>query len=524
MSRSSLSGRSSSARVLFVFVTAVALLALVLGLQPAESFAAKAPGAKQQSHGAIASATGKLVAQDTTADSDTYRLPNGHMLTRVAASARTGRGRAGAQPSTAPAAQAAFTPMTRGSGGGEDELACTIERTAPTKSECDASSLRAGAEPFVNPERSVHSLLQFSLPNLHNNVKVLDASLELYETGSTTSEPVNMSVYRSLTAWSAGVTWDTTNGSTPWETPGGDYLMGNNIDSAPAPVGTSKGWHYWYPTGIVQKWLNGPSAPRGEGDQNLGLLLADELEGQTTNVVTFAGRGQADAPALTIEWVPRGVGAEPSYTMLPASSGTATSLEVNVASGDLVAHSTDLTIASRGNPFEVARTFNGLSPEAFGYGAGWMDANTPHIEIEQNDAVSFTSATGNTYVFDRSGLQAGKPVGLRTPPELESGPDKAVLCEGGVKDDLCPGTLPDGATYDLWFLAQEIQVLFKGTTGTLYPVAIEYLDEEFETPSYKSGLTLPTSWTDTAKQPVTYTESSTLGYTKAAFEPYEKEP
>src|SRR5580698_575914 len=81
MSRSSLSDRN----YLLVLTTALALLVLAIVISPAESLATavKAPGRSSESHGAITSGTGRLVAADTTADSDTYLLPNGHMLTRV---------------------------------------------------------------------------------------------------------------------------------------------------------------------------------------------------------------------------------------------------------------------------------------------------------------------------------------------------------------------------------------------------------------------------------------------------------
>jgi YD repeat-containing protein len=469
--------------------------------------------------GGLVAAGAELLPRYSTKYADTYRLANGHMLTQIFMAPRSRSRLPASDPRPAGALSSLAPLLAEGGSGGEDELACTVDSAAPTTSECNPATLRAGAEPFVKPARSVHGLLQFGLPNLHSNVKVLNAQLELYETASTTTEAVNMSAFRVLTPWRAGVTWRTTDGSTPWKTPGGDYTTGNNIDSAPAQVGTAKGWHYWYPTAIVQKWLNGTSAPRGEGQPNLGLLLADELEGERSNVVSFAGRGQTHAPALTFEWVLRGIGTSARYTMLPVSTGTATTLNVNAASGDLVAQSTDLNIPSRGTPFQVARTSNSLDPEAFGYGRGWVDANTPHIEVGPNGAVRFISATDNSYVFDRSGLVAGKPAGYRTPPELENGPEEAVLCAAGASNaPVCPKTLPKSATYEIWFLKQELQLFFKGQTGTIYPLAIEYPGKELETPHYTTGLALPTSWTDTAALPITYTETKANGYSKAAFE------
>jgi YD repeat-containing protein len=468
--------------------------------------------------------TGRVVPRYTTANSVTYELPNGHMLTRVLAlphkeGATGGRDSARRLAPLSGASSDAVLPSAllavQGSGSGQDELACTIDSSAPTSSECNASTLRAGSE-TSKPARSVHSLLQFALPNLHNNVTVLNARLELYETASSASTNVTMSAFRVLTPWSQGVTWNSTNGTTPWETPGGDYKRGNNPDSVPSQVGTSKGWQYWYPTAIVQKWLNGTAAPRGEGQPNLGLLIGEEIDGEVNNIVTFAGRGQAKGPGLTFEWVTRGIGTQSSYTMLPVQTGsTSTTLTVNAASGNLLAKSTDLHIASKAEPFEVGRVFNSFAPERFGYGDGWTDVNTPYIEVNADGSVAYTDNTGNTFVFDREGFLNGKPAGLRTPPGIE-----AVLCDKTIKTTPCPAKLPKGATYELLYTnaATEEIIMFKGSKGTIYPLAIEYASKELDTPNYSSGLVLPTSWTDSSGLPINYTESKANGYTKAVFE------
>jgi hypothetical protein len=483
-------------------------------------------GAKQESRGAPAGKTGKLIEKYSTANSDTYELPDGHMLTRVFSQPDAGKDAlqapapddapSSAVSEAAPRAKAALA--TQGSGSGTDELSCTIDKSTPTNSECNAATFRAGYEPTTQ-ERPVHGLLQFALPNLDNDVTVLNAKLELYETASTTTSEVVLTAAPLLTPWSAGVTWDTTNGSTPWETPGGDYVLGNNANTAPAASGTAKGWHYWYPTEMLQKWLNGTDAPTSEGQSNLGLLVGEEIEGSVNNIVSFAGNGHTDAPALTFEWIQRGIGSATNYTMLPVPVSASTSLEVNAASGNLLVKSNDLTIASRDTPFHVARIFNSLAPEQLGYGAGWGDVNTPHIEVNPNGSVRYVSASGNTFVFDREGLSGGKPAGLRPSPQLQSGPEEAVMCESsGGNPSVCPSKLPKSATYDLLYLKTEEQILFKGTTGTIYPLAVEYIGEELETPSYTTGEVLPTSWADSAKEAIAYTESATLGYTTVAYE------
>ena len=94
---------------------------------------------------------------------------------------------------------------------------------------------------------------------------MLNGKLELYEKSATTKTKVAMSVYRVTTPWAAGATWKTTNGSTPWEKEGGDFEEAGSVVNE--DLGEAKGKKTWYPTRMVQRWINGASAPRDEGSE-----------------------------------------------------------------------------------------------------------------------------------------------------------------------------------------------------------------------------------------------------------------
>jgi len=88
------------------------------------------------------------------------------------------------------------------------------------------------------------------------------------------------------------------------------------------------------------EWYNGPDAPAGTWQPDLGFLLKDVTDGATNNTVTFDGREERERdPGLAIEWVQRGVGNSTKYTQVPIQLSSTQSLQVNPASGNLMIHS-----------------------------------------------------------------------------------------------------------------------------------------------------------------------------------------
>jgi hypothetical protein len=277
------------------------LLAIALCSHPATSLAAESSGRLQLG------AEAQLVTRYTTANSDTYALPNGHMLTRVyeypvnykAASGQwqpLSESQSAALKASAKRSSAAVRPdAERNPLGQENEAACSLTSTAPTTAACNELTFKVGYETASSTAR--RGLLQFVLPELHEELTIYDAQLELYAAKKTTSSTTAMGAYRVTTPWTTGATWNTTNGSTPWHTPGGDYSNPPEAESDAAinsSVGAKKGWVYWYPTKMVQEWYNGINAPNGEGQPDLGFLLKDVSEGPTNNVVSFAGREERE--------------------------------------------------------------------------------------------------------------------------------------------------------------------------------------------------------------------------------------
>ena len=465
----------------------------------------------QAAPGIAFSPPGKLLARYSTPYSDTYQLPDGRLLTRVFAhaTARTSRPRAASRAKVSPFAKRP----------GEPSLACTVNSAKPETSACNEASFQIGVEALESYRRA---LLLFSLPNL-GPVTVEKARLGLYETSSTSPTTYTpITAYPIVTEWNGSVTW-----KSPWPTkPGGEYTTksyaaNGEVETGQAEsLGKTTGWHYWYPTRMVQQWINGAAAPRGEGLANDGMLLMQNGE-STENVITFAGVEQEEkGPVLEYTTVVRGAGNAPNYTLLPVSSSKSTTAKVNVASGDLLLESTDLSVPSRGWPaFEASRASNGLEPNAQpGFGAGWIATDAPYVEAGpdgvkgRNGSQIYHDGTGNTFVFINNVNGETNP-----PPGIE-----AVMCvneEGGAA--ICPSKkagepLPHKAAFDLYYKNTGEQIFFANKEGRNYPLAVALHGEEELVEKYSSVDQEPTVWKDSAGEKLTYTVSSTagIGYTK----------
>ncbi|MHB1537811.1 MAG: DNRLRE domain-containing protein, partial [Solirubrobacteraceae bacterium] len=490
-------------------------------------------GLAREAGAAALPAGAKLIEGDTTAYSDTYALPNGHLLTHYSPYTINARDAAGgwqALSGSLPAssggaeggaAQPALTGSPLGSAGAlaeeeeergvpqEDELSCTIISSTPATSACNReSSFQAGYDATGESRR--RSLLSFTLQDEHENEEVTTARLELYVKATTTTSAASMGVYRASKPWTDAATWDTSNGSTAWEKAGGDFAEGGANEAVNASVGTKTGWAYWYPTRLVQEWYNGSYAPTGDSQPDYGFLIKDVEEGKTNNVLTFEGRNEAGHyPGLWVETVRRGVGESSRYTQLTTPLSGSQSLSVNPASGNLLIHSNDFSIPDAGFEFDSARTWNSLrAGEPSGYGEGWVDSNAVYIEPPKKGgtAVTFTDGSNHTFVFTREGA------GFITPPGID-----ATLCIAGSPSP-CPASLPSGTTYQLIYDETGEHIDFAANYEGNYPINAVNKSGQTLTAGYRRRIAEePLSWTDAEGTKIAYAYGAG-GYTKITNE------
>jgi hypothetical protein len=243
---------------------------------------------------------------------------------------------------------------------------CYFANGAQANSSCGHSELYAGYD-----GTSVYrSLLDFNIASgysiaMPSNVNVLEASVNLYLASkgvAGTGLPVEL---RQVTQpWTTYASWNTTDGTTPWTTPGGTYTASPLWTTTVGP--TTGQWYAWYLTSLVQGWTNG-----GVANDGLEVKAADE---GTTDWVGFdsdeSGAGQSYFPYLNVKWEPW-LGAKGYSTVNSYPLTDRMGMGVNVANGNLMLQANDLDIAGTGLPLVVDRIYNNVSVLSWDVGNSW---------------------------------------------------------------------------------------------------------------------------------------------------------
>lgn len=322
--------------------------------------------------------------------------------------------------------------------------ACSLAAESPTTSKCSSSELRVG---YDSTHQENHALLEFSLSSLPLAAVVLDAKLGLYVQAHSTTSAKAVGVYRVTKPWTTSATWNAYDGTHSWGTAGGDYSNPEHESDASVnpSVGASAGWYYWYPTKMVQEWVDTAKAPEYEkkpqGYANEGLIVKDQTDGLTANMLTVdSPSASSDQPYLEVSYQARGEGSEPQYTIASTPLSDTSTMGVNVASGDVLLQSSQLQMTGvAGFGFTSTRTWNGLNGEKFDYGH-WEDSNDISLFENGDGSVSYLSPSGAWFEFQK------QPAGEYTrPPGI-----KATICGAGSPSP-CPTSLPTGVTHELLF-------------------------------------------------------------------------
>lgn len=319
---------------------------------------------------------------------------------------------------------------------------CWVESDSTKTSYCSQTGFDVGYQ-STEPAHEHHGLLEFNLASLPQAANIFNAKLGLYLQSHSTSTSKPVGVYRVTDPWTTSATWETYDGTHAWSTPGGDYSSGEDgvVNSA---VGASTGWSYWYPTKMVQEWVNTAKAPvqtgRTEGAENYGLIVKDQTDNTINNVLTFSSiRASEHQPYLEVFYEPEGYGNEAQYSTISTPLTDRSSLNVNIGSGNLQINSTDLQLGGvAGLGFTSAHIWNSLNPEEQEY-TYWTDSNAIDADPWPDGSVSVNDGTGAHYTFLK------KPEGsFITPPGI-----KASLC--GIGSPAPCSTLPTGVAYRLTY-------------------------------------------------------------------------
>jgi hypothetical protein len=171
---------------------------------------------------------------------------------------------------------------------------CTISATDNQTNCGGITPLKVGYQSGVTGAE--RALLQFALPqSIPSTATVLQADLALNEYFTTNSTAKEVDVYGLTHSWTTSAGWTKYDGTNSWTTPGGDYTTpaaATNTSVGP----TNNTWYHWYPTSLVQSWVNGSAA-------NDGFLLRQPIE-NIANSIFFYASGGTYPPYLSITWAP----------------------------------------------------------------------------------------------------------------------------------------------------------------------------------------------------------------------------
>lgn len=272
-----------------------------------------------------------------------------------------------------------------------DTAGCYLASASPTTSLCGATNLNVG---FDGTHRS-RSLLTFkSLTQaVPYDSMVLKAELQA-SLAAANSTSTSIGVNQVTRAWTGAATWSSPDGSASWSAPGGDFAPTSTlpVTIASAPSGTAV---RWYPTALVQSWVNGGAA-------NHGLLLKQPSEA-TANTVSLVSWNSTDStrwPRLTVDYSPRW-GPGQNHPSFRHRLNDRMELSVNVANGNLMVQSSDLQVAGTGLDLIVERYYNSLrafSVDDLGY--GWLFGSGGDVWLSAgSDRISLNFSGGQRWVF-----------------------------------------------------------------------------------------------------------------------------
>lgn len=250
------------------------------------------------------------------------------------------------------------------------------------------------------------TLLQFNVQNaIPNHVAVLAADLGVYVSGSQSSTPVSVDASQITMPWTTGVTWTTSDGSTPWP-PGGAILSTPAWTNA--SVGPLTGWYHWYFTQLSQGWVDGTIG-------NVGFLLKASSEIPTNLLTLHSSHYNTSGtwPFLKVTYQ-LGIGAKRWFKFVSQPLTDRLDVRAQVASGNLLLHEHLVTLKGTGQDLSLDLNYNNLSPALWDFGRSWLlDTGWDvFLATDHPDGANYYGPTGEAYHFIKTGTGFTSPAGV----------------------------------------------------------------------------------------------------------------
>jgi RHS repeat-associated protein len=302
--------------------------------------------------------------------------------------------------------------------GAEQDCTITGGSSASTNL-CPNPTLSAG----YDGSKASRTLLQFDVGDyVPSDATVFNATLGLYLNSAQNSTSTSLSLYGLTHSWTTGATWNTYDGTNSWGSPGGVF---DSTASATQTVGSTAGWYYWYPTSLVQDWVQGKRANDGMVVKEPSESTTQMFNFQATTITPGEGVGHTrgegcclnnDSPYLDVSYEER-IGTKHFYDLQTQSLDDRMNESVNVAGGNLVVHNADLRVKGTGLNLGIDRYYNNQMLDTLDVGGGWNLSVGGDVQLisfgdgtvvyydPSGAAWKFTSASGGGYTAP-SGVDA----------------------------------------------------------------------------------------------------------------------
>jgi YD repeat-containing protein len=246
-------------------------------------------------------------------------------------------------------------------------------------------------------QQAARALLDFDLsPYIPKDAEVLNAELGLFLQAALNGNEVPASVHGLTQEWTGGIngaTWNTHDGTNAWNTPGGDFAA--QAADTTQGLGTSGGYQYWYPTDLVQRWVDGRTPNDGM------LVKTPETSEQILRFSSTYGE-VSKLPYLAVTYEPR-VGDLPRYRFERRQLTGALSANVNVGNGNLLVNEVDRQYAESNSFYALERFYNNLSTITTPTGGGWNLGRGPDVGLLffYDGSIGFDGPSGYTVAFQK---------------------------------------------------------------------------------------------------------------------------
>jgi hypothetical protein len=327
------------------------------------------------------------------------------------------------------------------------------------KDEC-GSPLYVGPDSPTASEGIARSLLYFDTSCVPKGSVIVASSLHLYFTWHKGSSTIDVEAHAleahalEENTFTSGVTWNKYDGTHAWGTPGGDFNKAVAGERVIKPSEEKKELQIGF-TPAVEQWVRDPTS-------NHGIVLKAQNE-TVAGYDAFAQSGNTahePEPTLEVIYEPR-LGDPPMGQLYQLGLANGSSMNVNVANGNLFMDSPDVNYATESYDTELGRTYNSQDDLLEGASVGnWRLTKGDDDKLYGNEwdgAVDFYGSDGSDTRFDRAPWADNHPaVG-----------DKAFTGEAGFNEGLTQHeagtrtlTLPGGIEWKtdnkLWSIPTEI--------------------------------------------------------------------